>query len=69
MSAPAPSGGGSVGVAMGPAPASAPIPFIPTLDTGAQDQTMPGVPDNTMRNVIIAGGAALAAYLLFRRRP
>lgn len=53
---------------MGPAPASAPIPPIPVLDTPDQPTAAPA-PDNTMRNVLIAGGAALAAYLLlFRRR-
>jgi len=64
-------GGGTapsnVGVAMGPAPASSPIPPIPTLETGEPPVTSP-TSDNTMRNVLIAGGAAVAAYLLFFRK-
>jgi hypothetical protein len=61
-------GGGNVGVAMGPAPVYPPIPPIPTLDTGEPAMVAPSS-DNTMRNVLIAGAAALAAYLLlFRKR-
>jgi hypothetical protein len=59
-------GAGGSGVAMGPAPVSAPIPPIPVLDTGEPAQTIPP-PDNTMRNVLIAAGAAVGAYFLFIR--
>jgi len=52
---------------MGPAPVSPPIPPIPALDTGEQVATAPAG-DNTMRNVFIAGGAALVAYLLLFRK-
>lgn len=61
-------GGGSFGVAMGPPAASPPIPVIPPLDTGIPDQAAVPPADNTMRNVLIAGGAALAAYFLFFRK-
>jgi hypothetical protein len=60
-------GASNVGVAMGPAPISLPIPPIPTLDTGEPAMVAPSS-DNTMRNVLIAGGAALAAYFLFFRK-
>ena len=66
-SADAGGGGGvsNVGVAMGPA--SSPIPPIPPLDIGEPPVTAPAS-DNTMRNVLIAGGAAVAAYFLFFRK-
>ncbi len=67
-------GGGSpgrmtTGVSMGPAPVLAmpPIPDLPPLpDLPAAPPT---APDNTLRNVILVGGAAVAAWLYFRRRP
>jgi hypothetical protein len=60
-------GGGNIGVAMGPPQPIDPIPPIPTLDTGEPPVSVPAS-DNTMRNILIAGGAALAAYLLFFRK-
>lgn len=56
-------GGGGVGVTMGP---PAPLPPIPQLPVDLPDPVMQA-PDNTMRNVLIAGSAALAAYLLLFR--
>jgi hypothetical protein len=62
-----PGGGASgSGVAMGPPVISPPIPAIPVLDTGDPSPTV-AAPDNTMRNVLIAAGAAVGAYFLFIR--
>lgn len=61
-------GGGSFGVAMGPPATSPPIPIIPPLDTGIPDQAAVPPADNTMRNALIAGGVAMAAYFLFFRK-
>lgn len=51
---------------MGPPAPLPPISPLPPLDV--TDPTVGVQPDNTMRNVLIAGGAAIAAYLLFFRR-
>lgn len=48
---------------MGPA---APLPPIPSLPVDVSEPAEPQG-SNTMRNALIAGGAALAAYLLFVR--
>ncbi len=59
-------GGGGGGGGRGPAtsgpagPAVDPLPSLPDIPAAAAE-------DNTTRNLLIAGGAALAAYLLFIR--
>lgn len=62
------SGSGGTGVAMGPPSATVAIPPIPILDDSSAAPLPVAAPDNTMRNVLIAGGAAVAAYLLFFRK-
>ncbi len=57
-------GGGGTGVAMGPAAPLPPIPSLPPVDVSEPAEPQGS---NTMRNALIAGGAALAAYLLFVR--
>ncbi len=67
-------GGGSpgkmtTGVSMGPAPVVAvpPMPDLPPIPDLPVPTSSPA-PDNTLRNVIMVGGAAVAAWLYFRRR-
>jgi hypothetical protein len=60
---PSATGAGTVGVTMGLPPSTIAIDPIPILPS----EPDPTGPDNTMRTVLIVGGAALAAYLLFGR--
>jgi len=66
ISPPAGSGGGASGITLGPGGTPIqPIPNMPVIDI----PEAPDAEDHTARNVMIAGGVALAAYLLFRRSP
>ncbi len=57
----------TTGVSMGPSPVIA-LPPMPDLPTLPDLPVAPTTPDNTLRNVILVGGAAVAAWLYFRRR-
>lgn len=63
-------GRATAGVSMGPAPVVAvpPMPDLPPIPDLPVPTAAP-TPDNTLRNAILIGGAAVAAWLYFRRRP
>jgi hypothetical protein len=53
--------GGRAGIVMQPPP-----PAVPVLPPGYPDIPGSVAPDNTLRNVLLGGAAAVAAYLLLR---
>lgn len=61
-------GGGGAGSASRPPTGVSPLPSLPELPEVPDMTATSGGSDNTKRNLLIAGGALAAAYLLFRRK-